>query len=265
MVGAAVVVVLVAGGVGLLHSPAFKVRDVVVRGNFHTSRSEVVAAAGLGEGRGDTLMLDAGSPTARRAVEALPWVGAVWFRRDWPWTVVVTVKERVPAAIVEAPGAPSLGGTADKAPSALGTPSGRAKWDEVDVSGRVLGATDRTGAALALPVVAGVRGAQPGERVLPVSARSRAKIGELLEAASLAPAALGARGLVLGYSPGLGLVAHVGTADAVVLLGDPTLMRQKLAVLEELAKTVELNEYSEVDLTVPDRPALTPVPNSNND
>jgi hypothetical protein len=34
-----------------------------------------------------------------------------------------------------------------------------------------------------------------------------------------------------------------------------------LAVLEELATTVGLGSYSEVDLTVPQRPALTPAPN----
>ncbi len=41
-------------------------------------------------------------------------------------------------------------------------------------------------------------------------------------------------------------------------------MPTKLAVLEELATTVGLSDYSQVDLTVPQRPALTPVPNSGN-
>jgi hypothetical protein len=34
----------------------------------------------------------------------------------------------------------------------------------------------------------------------------------------------------------------------------------KMAVLEELASRVTLTGYSQVDLTVPERPALTPVP-----
>jgi hypothetical protein len=62
----------------------------------------------------------------------------------------------------------------------------------------------------------------------------------------------------------MGLVAHVGTAGALVLLGEPSGLSTKLAVLEELASRVGLNGYSQVDLTVPERPALTPLPNSGN-
>jgi hypothetical protein len=38
-------------------------------------------------------------------------------------------------------------------------------------------------------------------------------------------------------------------------------MPTKLAVLEELVTTVGLGNYTEVDLTVPQRPALTPLSN----
>ena len=45
-----------------------------------------------------------------------------------------------------------------------------------------------------------------------------------------------------------------------VLLGDASGLSFKLAVLEELASRVTLAAYSQVDLTVPQRPALTPLP-----
>ena len=41
-------------------------------------------------------------------------------------------------------------------------------------------------------------------------------------------------------------------------------MAYKLAVLEELAESSPLSAYAEVDLTVPERPALTPAANSGN-
>jgi NADPH-dependent ferric siderophore reductase len=60
---------------------------------------------------------------------------------------------------------------------------------------------------------------------------------------------------------GVGLEAHVGSAKALILLGDTSSMPTKLAVLEELVTTVGLGNYTEVDLTVPQRPALTPLSN----
>ncbi len=49
-------------------------------------------------------MVDAGSRRERLAVEALPWVATVSFATRWPWTVVVTVKERVPVAVIDVTG-----------------------------------------------------------------------------------------------------------------------------------------------------------------
>ena len=242
------VVVVVAGGVALVHSNVFKVRDVVVVGNVHTSRAEIVAASGLTGGQVPMLMVHAGSAAAREAVEALPWVSSVSFRRSWPWTVVVTVRERTPDALVEA------------RTSRLG-PAGGGGLDVVDASGRVLEvvAPER---APALPVVEGALGATPGGRVLPVQGLGQGALDELLSAAAVVPAPLKKLKLQLGYSAGLGLVAHVGTDDALVLLGDPAQMPTKLAVLDELIKRVGLAGYSEVDLTVWQRPALTPLANS---
>jgi cell division septal protein FtsQ len=232
------VVVMIAGGVGLLHSPLFRVQHVTVVGNGKTPGAEIIAAAGLDRGR--SLMVDAGGQSADRAVEALPWVATVSFTRHWPWTVVVTVKERVPAAIVT-----TTGGS-----------------DVVDRSGRVLEVLPARERAPALPVVVGARGAVPGQRISPSSGTSDAELSKVLSAATATPPTLAGRGLQLAYSPGLGLRAYVGPAKTVVLLGDPAQVGVKLAVLEELAAQVTLSGYAQVDLTVPQRPALTPLPNS---
>jgi cell division protein FtsQ len=232
---------LLGGLLGLLHSPLMRVRSVVVEGNLHTPRASVLAAADL-MGRPATLMIDAGSRRERLAVEALPWVATVSFTVRWPWTIVITVKERAPVAIVEADG------TADV----------------VDGTGRVLALTKTLDEMLALPVVDGAQPAPLGGRILPVLPVDEAQLEELLATAAAVPAELSRRHLQLAYSANVGLVAHVGSAKALILLGDTSALPIKLAVLEELVTTVGLGNYSEVDLTVPQRPALTPVSNSGN-
>jgi cell division protein FtsQ len=234
------VVVLVAGGVGALHSPLFRVRDVTVVGSTHTPRSEIVAAAGLAGNH--ALMLGAGSTVARRALEALPWVGSVSFARHWPWTVLVTVRERTPAAVMAV-----AGGT-----------------DVVDASGRVLEVLPGRERQPALPVVEGAQGALAGRRVSPADGTTGAQLDELLSAAATVPESLARRSLRLAYAPRQGLVAYLGAAKTVVMLGDPAEMAYKWAVLAELASRVALAGYSQVDLTVPQRPALSPPPNSGN-
>lgn len=232
-------VAAVAGCVGLLHSPLFRVRDVVVVGNSHTPRAQVLAAAELSLGGSTTLMVDAGPERARKAVDALPWVASASFGRHWPWTVVITVKERSPAALVVSEGA----------------------IDVVDASGRVLEVSPPREAPPSLPVVTGAQGVRPGEDVLPGPGLTRPALEELLAAAAATPRALAERKLQLAYSPQVGLVAHVGAGPALVLLGDASDLTTKLAVLEELANQIGLGGYSQVDLTVPERPALSALPN----
>lgn len=237
-----VLVALAAGGFGLLHSPVFRVKNVSVVGSSHTPLPEVLAAAGLSGPDLTTLMVDAGPPRAVRAVEALPWVATASFRRQWPWTVVIKIKQRAPAALVISGG----------------------MVEEVDASGRVLAVVSPREIPPSLPVVTGAQSALPGKNVSPGAGLPRAALAELLAAAAAMPPALAQRKVGLSYSAATGLVARVGAGPALVLLGDTSDLATKLAVLEELANTVDLAGYSQVDLTVPERPALTPLPNSDN-
>jgi len=93
------VAVVVAGLAAwvLLGSPLLAVRTVQVDGAAGLSEAEVVQTAGIAEGtplvRGDTA-------AAAARVAALPQVASVEVTRGWPSTVVVTLAERVPVAVV---------------------------------------------------------------------------------------------------------------------------------------------------------------------
>ena len=237
--------VLAAGAVfGALNSPLFALRRVVLIGNLHTPRSQVLSAAGLRPGR--TLMIDAVSARAVRAVDALPWVQSVSFVRRWPWTVVVRVHERAPAALVAVGVA---GGVAAR---------GAGRVDVIDRTGRVLEALPAQSAP-ALPVVTGAIGAAPGEDVRPAAPVGGSQLHELLRAAAATPRVLARDHLSFAYASGQGLVANWRPAGAKVVLGSASELRFKLEVLAELANRVNLSSYSLVDLTVPDRPALSPL------
>jgi cell division protein FtsQ len=229
-------VVLVALGVGVVYSPLLSVRHVEVVGNVHTSRGQVLAAAGLAGPPGSVRMLDAGSTRGLRAVDALPWVASVSFGRRWPWTVVVTVKERSPVALVAA---------------------GRGEA-VVDVTGRVLEVGPAPADVPPLPVVTGLEATVPGGQASATSGERAGALDGLLEAAALAPRWLAVRGVDLSEDADLGIVARVRQTDALVVLGSTEDLSAKWAVLGELASRVDLAEYSEVDLSVPERPALTP-------
>jgi POTRA domain, FtsQ-type len=244
----ATIVVVVGAGIGLLYSPLLRVRDVLVTGNAHTPRLQVLAAAGLLSGDPATPMVDVGPVKAQRAIESLPWVASVTFKRRWPWTVVITVTERAPVALL-------VTATA---------------VDIVDVTGRVLEMRPRATSAVkpvdqrsgviplpTLPMVTDARPAAAGSYISAEPTLSGPDLGALLEAAAATPLALAKRRLVLSYSTGAGLVAYEGRYGTPILLGDATSLGTKLAVLEELAGRVGLSGYAQVDLTVPERPALT--------
>jgi POTRA domain, FtsQ-type len=271
---------VIGAAVVLVYSPLFKVRHVSVTGNTHTPAAAILAAAGLGPGMGTTLMVHAGSPRQVAAVDALPWVAQVRFTRHWPWSLSVAVTERVPVALVPGtgmvgagPAGPGHGGQSASSPDsgpaqphATAAATSTGNGDElVDATGRVLAlVSPASGGGKArlpsLPVVEGLHSAPPGQHVLPVGGTRAPVVQELLTAAAASPAQLDRRGLQLSYRPAHGLVATVQGAKALIVLGDSQDVRAKLAVLEELAGAVDLSHYSLVDLTVPQRPALTPLP-----
>jgi cell division protein FtsQ len=97
------VVLVVAGALAwlLLGSPLLAVRTVQVDGESGLSEDQVVATAGIAAG---TPLVRVDTAAAAARVAALPQVASVEVTRGWPNTVVVTLAERVPVAVVTVDG-----------------------------------------------------------------------------------------------------------------------------------------------------------------
>jgi cell division protein FtsQ len=106
LVRAAVLAVLVGlVGWGVFGSPLLAVRTVQVDGASVLSVEQVVDVAGIDAG---TPLVRVDTAAAAGRVAELPQVAAVEVTRGWPRTVVVTLVERVPVAVVEDAGSRSL-------------------------------------------------------------------------------------------------------------------------------------------------------------
>jgi cell division protein FtsQ len=102
--GGALVVVAVLAWL-LFAGPVLAVRDVHVDGLVTLPAEQVQEAAGIGDG---TPLLRVDVEAAESRVARLPQVADVEVTRDWPDSVVITVRERVPVAVVGEPGRRSL-------------------------------------------------------------------------------------------------------------------------------------------------------------
>ncbi|GAB4082867.1 FtsQ-type POTRA domain-containing protein [Modestobacter muralis] len=100
----AVLLLAVAGWV-LLASPLLAVRTVQVDGAARLAAEEVVGVAGVEVG---TPLARVDTDAAALRVGRLAQVASVEVTRGWPGTVVVTVQERVPVAVVRSDGARRL-------------------------------------------------------------------------------------------------------------------------------------------------------------
>ncbi len=89
----------------VLASPLLAVHRVQVDGASTLPAEQVVEAAGIGTG---TPLVRVDTATVAERVAGLPQVAAVEVTRGWPQTVVVTLVERVPVAVVEVAGTRSL-------------------------------------------------------------------------------------------------------------------------------------------------------------
>jgi cell division protein FtsQ len=162
-IGLAVTAVAVAAWV-VWGSPLLAVSTVRVDGAGSLTAEQVRAAAGVVEGT-PLLRVDLDAAAAR--VARLPQVADVQVDRGWPQTVVITVEERVPVAVVEQAGTRSLvdaGGVLFD--TVTGEPPAGVVPLEVSSPGPDDAAT-RAGLAALVELPRGVR-----ERVASVAARS---------------------------------------------------------------------------------------------
>jgi cell division protein FtsQ len=161
-------------------------------------------------------------------VEALPWVAHATVSRHWPDSLVVTVVERVPAAVVESPGHSAV---------------------VVDDSGHVLG--PESSASPGTPVVqAPVTAGRPGSVLGPGVAPGLAVLKAV-------PATLKRRVLGIDVAPD-GDVSMALTGQVGVTLGAAVDLPAKFEALLSVLVDVPPTAPEVVDVTVPDSPAVGP-------
>ena len=226
---AGIVAGVAAGIVAIALSPLVDVDEIRVSGADRSGRAVVVEATGIEQGE-PLVTLDAAA--AEDAVERLPWVEDAAVRRSWPGAVVVDVVERRAVAAVLA---------GDASMVAL-----------VDEGARVLATVPTEGAGAVL--VAGL--APPG----PPGTRLAEDAGPALQVATALPPDLLSRveRVVVADGGQLRLQVAVPDAEAVpVVLGDASLLPEKLVALATLLASVDLADVASIDLRVPRAPALT--------
>jgi cell division protein FtsQ len=223
----AVVIAVVAGLLAdaLLHSPLLDVRRPRVSGEVQTSPVDILRAGGL---TGHPLMIRLSLTRAARAIERLPWIATARVRRSWPDTVIVTVTERVPAAIVVS--------------------------DLVDASGRVLSPAPAFAPLVPVRVDTGATAPvvpPPGE---PVPGIYRPG----LAVAAAMPAAVRTRVTAVLVRPD-GTVRLALTTGTSALLGDTGDLAAKFEALLTILERVQVGR-APIDVSVPTAPVLLTSP-----
>src|SRR5712691_4366298 len=98
-------VVLLGVAAAAVTGPLFRARTVHVRGEVHLSHADVLRIAGI---VGDTNVFTFDAGGAELKLERDPWIAHATVTKDFPSTLVVAIRERVPVAVAEAGGVPRL-------------------------------------------------------------------------------------------------------------------------------------------------------------
>jgi len=208
----------------VLHSPWLRVDRVEVSGLHRTPPAAVSAVA---RGQLHRPMIDAGGPALVAALERLPWVRAATVTRRWPSTLAIAVLERTPVAQAQVAGG----------------------WALVDGTGRVVAVSSSPTSGLPTLGTAPWRG-RPGASLGPSAP-------VLLRALAAVPAGL-RPGLAAVVPEDGGAVALVLAGGTTVDLGPPSDLGAKMAALSTLSAQTDLTKAAAVDLSLPDRPLVTP-------
>jgi hypothetical protein len=242
VVALAVSASVATAGVALLHSPLLGVRRVEVAGVGPGAAASVRRAADL---RGGEPLVDVSTRAVAARVELLPWVASARVGRSWPSVVRVAVTVR--SAVAQVPSGPGR-----LAPVAL-----------LDVTGRVVALAHHPRAGL--PVLSGLGSVPPvGEWIggpragTGRTASAGAARSVLGLAAGLERAGLDVRSVRRSGSGALSATVGRRASGAAVDFGNAGRIGAKVAVLRALAAAGALTPGARVDLSVPDRPAVTP-------
>lgn len=228
--GLAILSGLGVGGLLVLHSSLLGLRTLRIQGASGPEAAAVVAASGIR--RGEPLV-DISPGAVRARVDRLADVRSVAVERNWPHTVVLAVRRHHPVAVL--------------------VQGGRA--EEVDRAGRVIELVSAPPEGL--PVLRGVRAVRVGQ-VLPGD-RARQAIEIAAAVANELPAQVARQARpVVGVASGSGRVGLVVDGTVHVRLGGVQDLAAKIRALAVLLARVPLAHVSQVDLSDPELPALTP-------
>lgn len=228
--GVGAVVAVGALVVGLLHAGPFEARHRLLHGAHHVSAAAVWRAAGVSS---STPLVDISPAAAERRIEALPWVATAKVQRRWPDTVVVSVTERVPVAIV------------GSGPSAA----------VVDRTGRVLTTVAADPSSASLPTVASAAGpVAPGSTV-----GAAARPGLAVAAAVPSTLAGQVRTIAVGSN---GWVTATLASGVGVAFGPAAELRAKFESLAAVLAdpTSDPTGPAVIDVTDPEEPTVGPAP-----
>ena len=256
---AVAVVAVVAAAAGATRTPLLDVDRIEVVGSVRSGDERIVEASGLELG---APVLELDTAAAAERVAALPWVDQVVVDASWrDGDVVITVTERVPAAVIATPQA----------------------WSLVDAGGRVLAVAARPPAPAqdGGATDGGVADAVEGDETAPTSHDDPAAV--LPEAAGLvvvegpeppeaggqlAPEALGLVEVARAVPPGTATRVVVVRGDDAgyrlelrprgeVELGGIGELERKLQTLTTVLAEADLTCVATIDVRVPDTAVLT--------
>ena len=233
-------VLAAAAAWGVSRTPLIDVDRIAVTGADPATTTEILDSSNLAMGL-PMLYLDVDK--VERSVASLPWVRSARVWRDWPGTVHIAVEPRVPAASV-----PAAGGR-----SAL-----------IDAHGYVIAWAPPPGSPEA-PVDAGrVADGSAAVGVPRVSVPFPGQLGDIHTAAdgplavvAAMPDDLRAWVTAVTLDPDLGSIGLELIGGARVVLGEPTLIDDKISAVRALLASTDLDCITGIDVTMPDIATVT--------
>jgi cell division protein FtsQ len=223
-------VALVAGGLTTLHSSWLGARHIRITGAANISRESIIAIAGL---TGSPPLIDIDTGKIADRVEKLPWVGGVEVSLQWPTTVDIAIKERIPVATIAEPGAGRL-------------------WAVTDQFGRVL--EEVSSRPPSLPLIGEPTGSgAAGQPYLPGAYLPEA-LRELAIVAAAMPQSMVPKVDLVTVSPD-GVVLEM-PGHPLAIVGDTTSLAQKFVSLATVLARADLTGVGAIDLRVPAAPVL---------
>jgi cell division protein FtsQ len=173
-------------------------------------------------------MIDVDTGRLAQRLNALPWVAKATVARNWPSAVGISLRERVPTAVVT---------------------TANGEWAVTDAAGRVLQRS--TGAPPALPTFRAVEQLPAPGSQLPASSGPALRVLGALRWPLISQVSS------VDVRPD-GEVALTVMPGVVVQLGDATQLDRKLAATQTMLSQVRPSSVRTIDVRVPEAPAVTP-------